>query len=306
MPGLALLLLLCAAGPPPEPERIGRLEHPAIREASGIVASRRFPGIFWVHNDSGNPPLLFAVRRDGTLVREYRVAAPNVDWEDIAADDAGHLYIGDIGNNGQLLALRAIHRLDEPDPAQPAAGLLPVTRTSIYTFPHGERFDAEGLVVTGGRALVFSKRLDGREAGIYAVPLDPPGTLLRPVVATRIGALSGFSEPVTAADLTPDGRLLAVASYAVARVYDASPDGWHLRGEVRYRGDGIEAIAWDGPDLVLAGEGRTLYRIPASSWRLYSTLGGIPNSRSFRILGIPGIWNRRDLESLAPSRRSRP
>ena len=50
-------------GGPLEP--IGRLDHPAIREASGIVASRRYPGIFWVHNDSGNPPALYAVRRDG-------------------------------------------------------------------------------------------------------------------------------------------------------------------------------------------------------------------------------------------------
>ena len=101
-------------------ERLGRFGHPPIQEASGIVASRRHPGIFWVHNDSGNPPALFAVRRDGSLVREYKVSAPNVDWEDIAIDDAGHLFLGDIGNNGLLLPLRMIYRLDEPDPAQPA------------------------------------------------------------------------------------------------------------------------------------------------------------------------------------------
>ena len=45
-----------------------------------MVASRKHPGIFWVHNDSGNPPSLFAVRRDGSLVRSYRVEAANVDW----------------------------------------------------------------------------------------------------------------------------------------------------------------------------------------------------------------------------------
>ena len=58
-------LALVAPGPSPttpRPERIGTLEHPEIREASGIAASRRHPGIFWVHNDSGNPPSLFAVR----------------------------------------------------------------------------------------------------------------------------------------------------------------------------------------------------------------------------------------------------
>src|SRR3954464_12793012 len=92
--------------------RVGRLEHPAIREASGIVASRRHPGVFWVHNDSGNPNFLFAVRRDGTLIREYAINVPNVDWEDIALDDDGHLYLGDIGNNGARLPLRVVYRLD--------------------------------------------------------------------------------------------------------------------------------------------------------------------------------------------------
>src|SRR6516162_8607570 len=107
---------LLVASPPTQLESLGRFDPRAIPEASGIVKSRRYPGIFWVHNDSGNPPALFAIRRDGTIVREFRVAAPNVDWEDIAADDQGHLYLGDIGNNGGLLAIRGIYRIDEPDP----------------------------------------------------------------------------------------------------------------------------------------------------------------------------------------------
>ena len=173
----ACLALALVADPPAgrgEFARVGRLEHPTIREASGIVASRKHPGIFWVHNDSGNPPALFAVRRDGTLVREYRVAAPNVDWEDIAADDAGHLYIGEIGNNGGNLPLRAIYRVDEPDPAEPAEKPLPVTLSTFYRFPAGGRFDAESLVIDGTRALVVAKYLNGREAEVFAIPIDPP------------------------------------------------------------------------------------------------------------------------------------
>src|SRR5215207_10525891 len=123
-----VLALLVAAGPDVTGlERLGRLDHPAIREASGVVASRRHPGIFWVHNDSQNPPALFAVRRDGSLAGEFAVGVPNVDWEDIAVDDQGHLYLADIGNNAGLLPVRAIYRLDEPDPSKPAQGPLPVT-----------------------------------------------------------------------------------------------------------------------------------------------------------------------------------
>ena len=83
-----------ALGPPSSPlEHLGRFDLRVVPEASGIVKSRRHPGIFWVHNDSGNSPTLFAIRRDGTIVREFHVAVPNVDWEDIASDGEGHLYV---------------------------------------------------------------------------------------------------------------------------------------------------------------------------------------------------------------------
>ena len=114
-------------------EPMGRFDARAIPEASGIVKSRRHPGIFWVHNDSGNAPLLFAVRGDGRIVRRFRLAIPNLDWEDIAIDDQGHLYLGDIGNNTGLLRVRTIYQLDEPDPTIPEGGdrdrPLPATRT---------------------------------------------------------------------------------------------------------------------------------------------------------------------------------
>lgn len=277
---LALLPLLIVAWPAPTgPEvtlrPIGRLAHPALREASGIVASRKHPGVFWVHNDSGNPPRLFAVGRDGSLLREYAVAAPNIDWEDVATDDAGHLYLGDVGNNGARLPLRAVYQIDEPDPREgPAAeaGDLPVLRPSAathYRFAPGGRFDAEGLVVDNGQVLVVAKWPDRRVAELYSVPLRPPAPLLRPATAEKVATLTGFDRPVTGADLSADGRRLAVCSYDAVGVFERGPGGgWSPLARARFRGgDGIEAIAWDGDDLVLAGEGRGLYRIVAADWR---------------------------------------
>ncbi len=250
-------------------EVLGRLDHPPIREASGLVASRRHPGAFWAHNDSGNPPALFAVRRDGSLIREYRVAAPNIDWEDIAIDDAGHLYLGDIGNNGGRLPLRMVYRLDEPDPSQPAADdPLPTRLAAAYRFPPSGRFDAEGMVLDGSRLLVISKRHDGGEATVFRLPGEGTTTLLTPGVTEQVAILKEFVEPVTGADLTPNGRLLAVASYGVARVYArVAENHWERIGTVHYEADGVEAIAWDGADLILAGEGRGLYRVAESVWK---------------------------------------
>jgi hypothetical protein len=269
MPSAAILLwALVLVGDDDQVERLGRLDHPPIREASGIVQSRRHPGIFWVHNDSGNPPALFAVKRDGSLVREYAVAVPNIDWEDIATDDAGHLYIGEIGNNGGRLPLRAIYRVDEPNPERPADGPLPVTLATFYKFPPNDRFDAEGLFIEGGRAIIVSKRFDGREAELYALPLDPPAPLLHPALPVQIGTLPEFTEPATGADLSRDMRRLAVCSLKVARVYEKDEKGgWSLIGKATYEAEQIEAICWDGNDLIIAGEGRGIYRIPEAAWR---------------------------------------
>ena len=117
----SLVLLLPCSWPTRTPrvtlERLGRLDHPPIREASGIVKSRRAPGDLLGPQRLGQPPR--PVRRPARRVARPRVSvdAPNVDWEDIAADDRGHLYLGDIGNNDGRLPLRAVYQIDEPDPS---------------------------------------------------------------------------------------------------------------------------------------------------------------------------------------------
>ena len=148
---LAIVTVVLALMADPFPlERSGWLDEKLIPESSGIVKSRRYPGIFWVHNDSGNPPLLFAIKGDGQIVRQFRLGVPNLDWEDIAIDDHGHLYIGDIGNNTGVLPLRAIYRIDEPDPGLPADKPLAASAMTFYTLPKENRFDAEGLFVDRG------------------------------------------------------------------------------------------------------------------------------------------------------------
>ena len=252
----------------PSLERLGRLDDPAIVEASGIVRSRKHPGIFWVHNDSGNPPVLFAVRRDGSLVRSYKVEAPNVDWEDIATDDSGHLYIGDIGNNDKRLPIRAIYKIDEPDPSVAEDKPLKLTASSYYKFPEGQRFDAEGLFVSKGRCFVVTKRLDGKEAEVFAIRFDPPSPLLRPGLPERIAKLPGCVEPATGADLSSDGKRLAVVTTKAARVYEPdSSGGWSLIATVEYKAHDVEAICWDGLDLILASEDRSIYRIGEAVWK---------------------------------------
>ena len=177
---LSFLLLGLLADEPSPLELVGRLDNKLIPEASGIVKSRRYADTFWVHNDSGNPPLLFAVRGDGRIVRQFRLGIPNIDWEDIAIDDQGHLYLGDIGNNTRKLPIRAIYRIDEPDPNSRGDKPILVSAVSFYDLPADNRFDAESLFVDHGQANLLAKYLDGREAELFTVSLTPPSPLFRP------------------------------------------------------------------------------------------------------------------------------
>ncbi|MCB0340193.1 MAG: hypothetical protein KDD53_11345, partial [Bdellovibrionales bacterium] len=112
------------------PTQIGKLKK-ALDEVSGIVASRRQPGVFWAHNDSLNKFRLHAFRVVSNSVQAlgyFKVSGINLgvhamDWEDIAIGPGptseDWIYIADTGNNffdrnsGRKRALRLI-RVPEP------------------------------------------------------------------------------------------------------------------------------------------------------------------------------------------------
>ena len=98
---------------------LARISDPRITESSGVIASRRYSNVFWTHNDGGGPKkqVLYAIDREGKTRAAFPVVGPRFhDWEDIAIDDAGHLYLGDIGNNDSKEDTLAVHEIDEPDP----------------------------------------------------------------------------------------------------------------------------------------------------------------------------------------------
>src|SRR5690606_433613 len=77
-----------------------------LDEISGLAASRRHADVFWVHNGSGDEPVIHAVGSDGEHRAEIHIdGATHTDWEDIASfelDGVPYLMIADIGDNGGL------------------------------------------------------------------------------------------------------------------------------------------------------------------------------------------------------------
>src|SRR4051794_9496508 len=241
---LAVAGLASACLPPPPPQQPpvlgaacahtligstpGIVVSDAIREASGIAASRRVDNVWWVHNDSGDTARVFAISTAGATLGEYALSGASApDWEDIAigpGPDAGvsYLYVGDIGDNTKSRSTVQVYRVPEPlvNPAAPLS--TPQTLTGVVAldlkYPDGAH-DAEALFVdpTTRDLFVVTKDLAGGVAGVYRAPAPVEGSTitLSKVATVALGGLQG----VTAADITAAGDVIALRTYLGVFLY---------------------------------------------------------------------------------------
>jgi hypothetical protein len=205
-----------------------------LGELSGLAASRRHPGVYWAHNDSGNAFELYALASDGTLLQTYALSgATAVDIEDVAVahcspnDPTWCIYLADIGDNAKTRSSVAIYRLPEPDLT--AGQTLPVT-VLPFTYPGGAR-DAESLLAEAmsGRLFVVSKILTGFGDVFRLDGLGAPGGGSATLV-TSLGPTTPADSFLTAADAHPSGESVLLRSYG--RVWELRRPGALLLEEV--------------------------------------------------------------------------
>jgi hypothetical protein len=134
---------------------VGKIESESLREISGLAASRRSPGVLYVHGDSGDGPRVYALDEKSHLLGVCNIrGASNRDWEDIAAGpgpdpNQQYLYIGDIGDNAGKYREIVVYRVPEPqvEAIRPFGQMTLGPAEAIrLTYPDGPR-DAETLLV---------------------------------------------------------------------------------------------------------------------------------------------------------------
>ena len=284
LPALGSAAALSAAAPsprPPTPVISGVMADARLAETSGLAASRARPGSFWVHNDSGHAPELHLMSASG--IRQASVTLDgvrNIDWEDLAAfelDGKRYLLVADTGDNGGLRRTLELVIVEEPASVTDGQRLTPAW-TVRFRWPDGAR-DCEAVAVdaAAGEVLLVSKKRVPPE--LFRVALRPAQSGLQ--TARRVGRLRGIAQPsaaelsqnpvygryrsqVTAADLSPDGRTLAVLNYQAVYLYRrASGTGWSGALSNPQRLDfawmpQAEAMGFslDGHQLWVAGEQR--------------------------------------------------
>jgi len=196
--------------------RVGVLETDLVREASGIVASRRNAGVLWTHNDSGNTAQLFAIDTQAKLLGVCTIKGTRArDWEDIAVGPGpqpgqDYLYIGDIGDNRARYRSVNVHRVAEPhvDANRPFGRMeIGPVETIELTYPDGPR-DAETLLLdpqTRDLYIISKREFFNR---VYQAPY--PQSTTSPTPLKRVATLPwGFA---VAGDVSPDGREIIVRS----------------------------------------------------------------------------------------------
>ncbi|MGH2917361.1 MAG: hypothetical protein ACRDLS_02000 [Solirubrobacteraceae bacterium] len=247
----------------------GRVTSPAATELSGLVLSRSQAGILWSHNDSGNPPRLLALRRNGRLRADLAVSgAENVDWEDIALASAprarGTLFIGDIGDNGKQRSEIVVYAIAEPrvGGGSVARGATAAAQRLVLRYPDGAH-DAEALIVdrASGTLLIVTKAYDGN-AGVYVTRRR---STRRTVTLRRAARLSlGLGAAITAGDLSADGGTLVLRSYDRAIVFarrGREPLARTLRRRPCVAGADL-VDEGQGEALALTPSGRSFYTVP--------------------------------------------
>ena len=276
---LAALLVLAQA-PVLELKPAATLAAPALSEVSGIVRSVRDATRFWVHNDSGDSARIFAIKANGTLVKEVKVeGAKNVDWEDLTIG-GGNLYVADLGNNGNARKNLGVYVFPEPDPARDASAkprFLPVVYPDQASFPPTfMRFDCEAVFWFKGKLHALTKhRLPGGTFPESATNLYRMDTQFqdKPNRLKKLDSKVDMKGWVTAADMSPDGRYLAVLTHmpiASIWIFDTQGVGDKLLSKpVRWveirNAKQCEAICWNGrEELLIANEQRDLFKVKLS------------------------------------------
>jgi hypothetical protein len=232
-----------------------------LNEVSGLAQSRTNRGVFWVHNDSGDKPRIYAVASSGAWLGTYTLAdAAAIDWEDMAigpaADGRSYLYLADIGDNAGRRSSVRVYRVREP---LVEAHQSPVTETlsSVtsygFVYDDGPR-DAEGFMVdplTNDFYIVSKREPNGNHVYRAVSPSDSGMNTLE-----RVATFS--TTGTTGADISPDGLQVLIRRYSSA-IDASSPPA-------------LAGSYWSRPDASISLV--TLLQQPGQTVRLVTEMQG--------------------------------
>ncbi|RNA65021.1 hypothetical protein CR163_007140 [Prosthecochloris sp. ZM_2] len=218
-----------------------RIPAAAGQEISGMVKSRFHDDIYWVLNDSGNLPALIPVTSSGEIAspdtRGYIVdGLENTDWEALAIDRDGTIYICDTGNNFSSRHDLKIHRVSESRDNPALTGTVDTFRIHYpeqQLFPSPDMaYDCEAAFIRDNNLFLLTKRRQDRNTSLYRLRLSSLDKTAQ-THALELMCTFPVNGLVTGADISADGNIVAVLTYTSLWVLEHYEDNNFFSGSVR-------------------------------------------------------------------------
>lgn len=231
-----------------------------LDEISGVEMTPNSP-LLWMIDDHGNKPNLYGYNvSEKKVEKEIPVRGlQKKDWEDLASDEEGNLYIGDFGNNSNRRKDLAIYKLRNWEDT------LKVSR-SLFKFEDQTEFppkdkstsyDVEAFIATKNSFYLFTRnRSDGFDGttSVYRI-LNAPGQN----DATFLGKLETCDDKgncqVTSAAIDHSTGKIALLSHNSVWIISDYPDGNLLKGKV----EKIQLEHSSQKESIAFGDSNTLY-----------------------------------------------
>ncbi len=193
----------------------------------------------WALQDSGNNAELYELDKTGKITNVIAVNAQNNDWEALASDESGNLYIGDFGNNKNKRKDLCIYKISNSNLQSKSAD---ASKISFY-YPEQKEFppkksklfyDAEAFFYFKNNFYIFTKNRSSTFDGttfIYKIP-NIEGHHAA-VLIGKFKACDIYKQcAVTAADISPDGKKAVILSANRIWLFENFPEDRFADGKV--------------------------------------------------------------------------
>lgn len=223
-----------------EPVEIAKLKNSSLREVSGIVMSRINEDLFWMHNDSGDPPLVYGVNLNGEIVIEIELkGAENRDWEDISIgpgpiEGKSYIYISETGDNDSRYDEYSILRFEEPLIKSYTQDFMKIDNYQICRFKYsdGKSHDCETMFVDPESRDIYLLTKRDEKSLLFEIPYpqkfydhkdqqDAETDYAEFLLTTNLGKFADDEDfsMIVGADIASDGNRIVIKSYDSVYVY---------------------------------------------------------------------------------------
>ena len=245
----------------------GVLKDNNLAEVSGMIASIKNPGNFWVINDSGNEAKLYLIDKSGETIHWYWIdGTTNRDWEDIALgydQESGKswILIADIGDNYAVRKGINILEFEEPDIAISRDTIIAYESNYTFQYEDGPR-DAETLLVDNNSSALYVISKREQNVRVYQSPTE---LVENDTMTLSFRTTLPFNN-ITSGDITPDRKEILLKNYNEIFYWKTEQEEdliSILKNEfelIRYTPEPQgESICWDR-------EGNGFYTLSEKSW----------------------------------------